>query len=375
MIIKFDKNEGGGMSMNTSLNYLVEALTYFSRRVNGQNARVILDSLSGKLENYGEELESLIRPVIELEAFLDSQIQIPDERLNFFFKKFTRLSDDMVSESANPAGLIFCMPEYNGFEELAAFRDSLKSMTPGQIRYQICGALHVSGLNSEANEMTIEEFSKHIDALAIPLESKWDIIDTYKHFSAYTDELYEIVLPAMQLIAEREDLYTKLLDDFTELYGSIPNLEEFLREKFGMDVTENLPLEFHPSVLGFNSLYIIRAASADVSKLFIGVLVKRFVEITSHDETITTLSNITKALCDPGRLEILCYLREHTAYGQELSDRFKLSTTTIWHHMNKLQVSGFVSSIFGGNRTYYAMDKDKVRNYISRLKWLLLNEK
>lgn len=363
------------MSMNTSLNYLVEALTYFSRRVNGQNARVILDSLSGKLENYGEELESLIRPVIELEAFLDSQIQIPEERLNFFFKKFTRLSDDMVSESANPAGLIFCMPEYNGFEELAAFRDSLKSMTPGQIRYQICGALHVSGLNSEANEITIEEFSKHIDALAIPLESKWDIIDTYKHFSAYTDELYEIVLPAMQLIAEREDLYTKLLDDFTELYGSIPNLEEFLREKFGMDVTENLPLEFHPSVLGFNSLYIIRAASADVSKLFIGVLVKRFVEITSHDETITTLSNITKALCDPGRLEILCYLREHTAYGQELSDRFKLSTTTIWHHMNKLQVSGFVSSIFGGNRTYYAMDKDKVRNYISRLKWLLLNEK
>ncbi|MEE0680869.1 MAG: ArsR/SmtB family transcription factor [Candidatus Gastranaerophilaceae bacterium] len=375
MIIKLDKNGGEGMSINTSLNYLVEALTYFSRKVNGQNARVVLDSLSGKFENYRDELEELIRPVIELEAFLDSQIQAPDERLKFFFKNFTRLSDDMASENSNPAGLIFCMPEYNGFEELSAFRDSLKSMTPGQVRYQICGALQVSGLNPETNEMTIGELSKHIDALAIPLECKWDIIDTYKHFSAYTDELYEIVQPAIRLIAEREELYTKLLDDFTELYSSIPNLEKFLSEKFGMDVTQNLPLEFHPSILGFNSLYITRAASANVSKLFIGVLVKRFVEITSHDETITTLSNITKALSDPGRLEILCYLREHTAYGQELSDRFKLSTTTIWHHMNKLQVSGFVSSIFGGNRTYYAMDKDKVRNYIARLKWLLLNEK
>ena len=48
MIIKLDKNGGEGMSINTSLNYLVEALTYFSRKVNGQNARVVLDSLSGK---------------------------------------------------------------------------------------------------------------------------------------------------------------------------------------------------------------------------------------------------------------------------------------------------------------------------------------
>ncbi len=363
------------MCINTSVNYLAETLTYFSRRINHQNARVILDSLVGKYENYRNELENLIQPIIELEAYLDSQVQYPDEQLNFFFKKFIRLSDDMATENANPAGLILCMPEYNGFEELSAFKASLKSMTPAQVRYQLCGALQVSGLNPETNEMTTAEFSKHIDALAIPLECKWDIIDTYKHFNAYTDELYDIVQPVMRLIAERTDLYGQLLDEFIELYSSIPNLDKYLNDKFSMDVSENLPLEFHPSIIGFNSLYITRAASADTSKLYIGVLVKRLVEITSHDETISTLSNITKALSDPGRLEILCYLRDHSAYGQELSDRFKLSTTTIWHHMNKLQVSGFVSSIFGGNRTYYTMDKCKVRNYIARLKWLLLNEK
>ncbi len=378
MIIRLEKDGSEKVYDGTSVNYLYEALTFLNRRVNSLSADTVLKSLVGKFEEYGDELKMLAKPIVELESYLNTQLDIPEDRLVFFFKQFREMADDTMMidsniEGYNLASLILCMPEYNDIE-LDTFTESLKSMNPGQIRYQICGALHVLGLDPKADELSTEEFAKHIDSLRVSLENKWDIIDAYKHFNTYVDELSAIIRPVMALIVERADLYSGLVDSFIRLYTSIPNLSVYLSEKFNMDVADSLPLEAHPSIFGFDMVSVIRAARATTSKLYVGVLVNRLVDISSHDETILTISNITKALSDSGRMEILCYLRDNSAYGQELSDRFKLSTTTIWHHMNKLQVSGFVNSIFSGNRTYYTMDKNKVRAYISRLKRLLLNE-
>lgn len=51
---------------------------------------------------------------------------------------------------------------------------------------------------------------------------------------------------------------------------------------------------------------------------------------------IAELARSMKSLGDPTRLEMLCCIKNQSTYGQELSNRFGVTSTTVYHHMNKL---------------------------------------
>lgn len=70
---------------------------------------------------------------------------------------------------------------------------------------------------------------------------------------------------------------------------------------------------------------------------------------------------------------MLCCIKDGPAYGQELSNRFSVSSTTVYHHMNKLMVAGLVESKLDGNRIYFSMNRSNVADLISRLVLLLLD--
>ena len=75
------------------------------------------------------------------------------------------------------------------------------------------------------------------------------------------------------------------------------------------------------------------------------------------------------------RFDILCYLRDHSAYGQELSGRFGLSRNTIHHHMNKLMACGLVRCTTDGNRVYYALDAGAIDLLLEQQRQLFLGDK
>lgn len=77
-----------------------------------------------------------------------------------------------------------------------------------------------------------------------------------------------------------------------------------------------------------------------------------------------------KLLGDRTRFDILCYLRDHSAYGQELSTHFGLSRNTIHHHMSKLATHGLVRCVTDGNRVYYSLDQEAMEILLERQKRL-----
>ena len=77
-------------------------------------------------------------------------------------------------------------------------------------------------------------------------------------------------------------------------------------------------------------------------------------------------------LADRTRLEILLYLRDHPAYGQELADHFGLARNTIHHHMNKFYNAGLVTCTVEGARVYYALDKEHLRSLVEKQTMLFL---
>ena len=73
-------------------------------------------------------------------------------------------------------------------------------------------------------------------------------------------------------------------------------------------------------------------------------------------------STVFKAFCDEKRLAILEMLQGGEMCACHLLDKFKISQSTLSHHMKILCDSGIVKSRKEGKWTYYSINQNGVKN-------------
>ena len=105
----------------------------------------------------------------------------------------------------------------------------------------------------------------------------------------------------------------------------------------------------------------------------IGVLFndKFTIETRVNSNHLEVYQNL-KLLGDKSKFDILVSIKDTSAYGQELSEKFNLSTSTISHHMTALINARFVKVEKKNNRIYYSMNKDILENFLNEVNNLLL---
>ena len=131
----------------------------------------------------------------------------------------------------------------------------------------------------------------------------------------------------------------------------------------------------YPTVMGFNSMLLLFPDYDDGSEpliIYLGILMKNLRQESVSIDMGSLIRQI-KSLGDQSRLEMLCSIKDKPTYGQELSNKFSVSSTTVYHHMNKLIVAGLVDSTLDGNKVYFTMNRANVITFISRLCTLLLD--
>ncbi len=84
---------------------------------------------------------------------------------------------------------------------------------------------------------------------------------------------------------------------------------------------------------------------------------------------------VLKLLADKSKLEILKYIREHSAYGSELAKHANLTTATISHHMNALYEKGLVELEKENNRVFYRTNKKVIRDVLDYCSDVLTGER
>lgn len=87
------------------------------------------------------------------------------------------------------------------------------------------------------------------------------------------------------------------------------------------------------------------------------------------------ICEITKALSDPSKVEILSMLAKGRAYGKEIVDSTGLTPATISYHTSVLNHLHFVNVTVDSNKTYYELNREniiqslnKVISYFNELK-------
>ena len=151
-------------------------------------------------------------------------------------------------------------------------------------------------------------------------------------------------------------------------------MENYLREITSLTQREGEEYRIYPMILGPDTNLFLDCPQADGSVvIYCGVLRQLLLRLVSETQgNVSQLCEAFHLLADRTRLEILLYLRDHPAYGQELADHFGLARNTIHHHMNKFYNAGLVTCTVEGARVYYALDKEHLRSLVEKQTMLFL---
>lgn len=93
---------------------------------------------------------------------------------------------------------------------------------------------------------------------------------------------------------------------------------------------------------------------------------------SNAEEEQKLLLNVSKALSDPSRLDILTLLREKPCYNREIAEKLGLSPATVMHHTDLLIQSGLVAltpGVENQKRIYFQLVPEQLKRY----EWVLTN--
>ena len=315
------------------------------------------DYLSGKYNIPMFELEAMLQPLIDLENYVVSNLQVSEEQLRFFFSS----RGGTTSALARPLyAVLHSRPHYGSLPE-AEKLGALKRVLA-----------RVLGLETE-DLAGIDSFDALIRFLLqspATEDVKWICTALFYSIDEYMEELDIILRKATALFLEHvpdtaaslcrsamKDAKAKIGDDPVALFVnlSLPQRPE--------------RLTVVPSMMAFHGVQWDFAAET----LYYGVYYTQLGElIVKYSDQSASLVRRLKSIGDKSRLEILRAVKDGPCNGQDIAEKLSLAPATISHHMNLLCNEGLLTATRRGTSLYYEPDRENLSRFLRELEHYLL---
>lgn len=315
------------------------------------------DYLSGKYNIPMFELEAMLQPLIDLENYVVSNLQVSEEQLRFFFSS----RGGTTSALARPLyAVLHSRPHYGSLPE-AEKLGALKRVLA-----------RVLGLETE-DLAGIDSFDALIRFLLqspATEDVKWICTALFYSIDDYMEELDIILRKATALFLEHvpdtaaslcrsamKDAKAKIGDDPVALFVnlSLPQRPE--------------RLTVVPSMMAFHGVQWDFAAET----LYYGVYYTQLGElIVKYSDQSASLVRRLKSIGDKSRLEILRAVKDGPCNGQDIAEKLSLAPATISHHMNLLCNEGLLTATRRGTSLYYEPDSENLSRFLRELEHYLL---
>lgn len=315
------------------------------------------DYLSGKYNIPMFELEAMLQPLIDLENYVVSNLQVSEEQLRFFFSS----RGGTTSALARPLyAVLHSRPHYGSLPE-AEKLGALKRVLA-----------RVLGLETE-DLAGIDSFDALIRFLLqspATEDVKWICTALFYSIDEYMEELDIILRKATALFLEHvpdtaaslcrsamKDAKAKIGDDPVALFVnlSLPQRPE--------------RLTVVPSMMAFHGVQWDFAAET----LYYGVYYTQLGElIVKYSDQSASLVRRLKSIGDKSRLEILRAVKDGPCNGQDIAEKLSLAPATISHHMNLLCNEGLLTATRRGTSLYYEPDCENLSRFLRELEHYLL---
>lgn len=366
-------------TINTSVDYIMEAIILMYNYVNEEDYPNLKKRLVSKY-SLNAAIQSKFDVIIKISNYVYENLTVEKERLNFYFRKINK-------DSLCIARMLFSIQSRGEINTIENTINRMKELDQSTMYSRMFDSLSDFGLlygEEDFSNQSQEFYFEVIDKLDIEPEQKWNIWKVFINYKKYSEELGEILDDVIRLIKDCiKDMnsLTKGCVDYWSEYLKEKDLSEFIQKYFNINVElQDATVNIHiiPFIFGCNSLSLaIGYKGTSIQKdpsylsMYTGILYSEDFNMSLRWFDKTEVSAYLKLLGDKSKMDILLYIKDKKAYGQELATKFNLTTATISHHMSALHTSGFVALERDNNRIYYSMDKENMIAFLDNVKHML----
>lgn len=218
-----------------------------------------------------------------------------------------------------------------------------------------------------AEDNALQQVFEHIDHLDFPGDVKWFLISLIQN--------PRLQLRTFKTIIDRYlPLYEKLKEKYLPQYHAFVDWNERELAEHGVGflakhlsfVNVNEYDEIHLNYSLFDLLSSYHQGDGCIH-LFVGILFQKYVQEKTEKKDMDTHLMTLKALADQTRLEILGFLTTNESYGQEIAQKFGITTATVSYHMDYFLGASLIHMKRNGRRLYYSVNKSQIRDCLKFL--------
>lgn len=357
------------MEFTATINPLLEAASYLGRKAGGRTWEYMESQISKRGFEPSAAFSEALNTLKQLTARLD-KVTMPED-CRQLFANLEGFAHNTIGSASRAFLLLYgFVEEYQG--DFSPLVRRAKAMTPGERAYHIAMALDMAD-DRTPQDMEDGAFLNMVLSLTVPDASKVAIMETYRDFAPLMAQLEKPMTRLLSALEQEKPAFEKLSKILEEKIRA-EGCKEYLSRTSSLTPAEDIRYSLRPFVFGMDTDLTTDVGPADVC-MYCGILREELLDmLSSKRSSRESIFDAFRLLGDRTRFELVCYLSNRSAYGQELSQHFDLSRNTIHHHMNKLSECGLVRCTADGNRIYYTLNRERFRLLLEQQRELLCEE-
>lgn len=360
------------MKYLASPNLVLEALVYLGIRANSYGQQYLERRLISKGYQDLPRFRQRFAPFAELRQQLDAQIHLQEAVLNSLFVELNGIAQN-TGGAYSIALLLLAPAAYRCNGDLEEFLASMAQRTPAQVARDILISFDLSHLLPPTEDGCVELLQENLTKLSLTTRSRSALMKAYRHYPQTLEQIAQCLRPVVAALSSMRPMLQRLAEEYAGMMANA-DFETYMRKESCFQLKDDVSYQVRPLLVSPSANIFFDMATPEPEQvIYCGLLQSFLHSLLQTDATSRNhIFDCLHLLGDQTRFDIFCYLLEHPAYGQELSDHFGLARNTIHHHMNKLFDAGLVSYVVRGTRVYYSVDKDHYSNLLDQQRKLLL---
>lgn len=351
------------------LNELSEAMSFLysiAQNINYQDYYK-----KAKSSVFGEELYiKILEVAIQMQQTMRENLEVEKGRIDFYFKEIIK---DYL-----------CFNDFVLQYDFINYKDTLEDVVNRSLKLddkerllefaKLITEYRTQGVTDDLSGIQdLTDLIRLLDKCDFSNANKIKILNAYCDKEKYILELKEILQKTIQILRNNKKEYQFLEEHFHSYWTNFTSKNDM---KDIVERNSNIEWNYNPNGIVIQPLLAMPERLSisipdepDQEDLFrIGVLIDEKVRVRNGASNTEEISNIMKVLSDKSKLDILNRIRDHSAYGKELSDELKLAKGTISHHMSSLIGIGIIDTVYESNRIYYKLNQERVSQIFDEIK-------
>jgi DNA-binding transcriptional ArsR family regulator len=363
---------GAECNVVCEIDYYKESIELLFRIVNNRTYLNLKNDMLKRLEaREHAKISILLDKISIIEEDIKKCTDITHTDIQFFFKRF--VFDDLCI-----AKILYQSISHTIFHgDKKALKNYIKQSFEN---IKNDNRLELTLVNYEMEVSKYEEdkslsITDRIGNLECEPAQKWQILDLIEHSSEYLEKLFSILDYTILKMEKHEEVLKELMEEATaywKVYFETNEFQKLISSFYNLkeDSYPTKPAYIRPTIMNCDRVILSGndENAGDYHILDVGITFDCEFKATKKTFTEEQLCNGLKLLSDPSKFEILRFIKDKKAYGQEIATELGLTTATISHHMSSLLILGLINIEKVDNRVYYQMNREAINNLLEETK-------